>query len=436
MDNRIKKVLFVSYLYPPGSPVGSERVLKFKKFLPESGYKAYILTTSLCGDLSDDKETATIRAFDPISLYNRIISFIYGARRKTSVKTLGETPAEEMVKSNFVKSVIWRIKQWIVIPDRAIIWLPFAVWKSYRLIHKEKMDVIVATSGPPTNLLVGTCLAILTGVPLVVDFRDGWIFESLQPFLRNNSLRKAIDGRLERFVIERSKAIISVSDPLTAYFRQTYNLSEENALTITNGYDPDNWRDVKEISRPKNLLRLVHTGALSGSRSTLSIIPFLTGLNSLTTVQRSFIEVLFIGNLLPEEIQAIEDLDLIGMVQVLPPVTRTQSLSYQMSADILLLVVGNDKSVATSKLYEYLFARHPILVIGSKGTTASKIVENARAGFTVEQDNKQAIAAAISQLMKLWQSGDLNIFGQGDISMFDRRYLSASLAGVLDRVIS
>jgi len=326
--------------------------------------------------------------------------------------------------------------EWVMIPDWQAVWLPWAVGMGLQVIRREKIEVIVSTSGPETNHLVGMWLSRLTGVPLVVDFRDGWLFESLKPFMQRNSFRRVVDGWLERQVVSQSSAVVTVSDPLTAYFRQTYGLSESRTVTIPNGYGPEDWWDVQPAARTDGRFRLVHTGAFSHSRHSCTPLPLLQGLTRLPHSLRQQIEVLLVGNVRQTERQLAVDLDLADVVQWLPPVTRVQSLGYQLSADVLLLMVGTDRSVATSKLFEYLYARRPILAIGRSGTAACQIVQRVQAGLVADPENPDAVASALIGLFDLWRSGGLGVYGQGDISMYDRRFLAGQLAAVFDRVIS
>jgi glycosyltransferase involved in cell wall biosynthesis len=448
MNGKNKKVLFVSYYYPSDTPgrydralrVGTERVLKFRKFLPEFGYDTCILTTRRWGSSPQDEERGIYRAPDPSSIFDKIRDLISAYFRSSNPKTVSETTkgATSVVKTSqaIVKWFREWVRQWVLIPDWGIVWLPFAVWAGYRLVRHEKVDVIVGTFRTPTNLLVGRCLSILTGVPLVLDFRDGWLFEPLESFLRYNRFRQAVDGMLERWVVNKSKAIVTVSDPLTAYFSQRYNLPENLALTITNGYDPDNWRDVNEAQKSNGRLRLVNTGAFGASRFSINIIPFLKGVTCVPASVRSLLEILLIGDLLPQEQEAINNLGLNDVIHVLPPVTREESLEFQLSADVLLLFAGMDKSVASSKLFEYLYARRPIFVLGHRETAASKIVQHTKAGIVVEPENSEQITSEIIHLFELWKTGGLSDYGKGDISMYHRRHLSGQLASLLDQIVT
>lgn len=421
--------LFISYHYPPSHQVGYERVLKFRKHLPAFGYKTLVLGSRVLGASREDRTQGVYRPWEPALVYR----YIMKKALRSGLPSIGTAGSiSENTRFRAVRN--WLI-EWLMIPDLQIPWLPGAVWLGMQTIRRENVDIIVSSSGPETNHLVGLCLSRLTGVPLVADFRDGWMFEPLKGFLRANRARRTIDGRLERLVVSKAAAITTVSDPLTDYFRKLYDLPPERVVTITNGYDPDDWRGVHPAPRRDNTFRIVHTGAFGSSRVFIDPRPLLEALRRLPVGVRNQIELLLIGDLKEAERRMISGLDLKGIVSAIPPVPRSESLGYQLSSDILLLVAGADRSVATSKLYEYLYARRPILAITDQGTAAAAIVRQAQAGLVTDPVDPAGIVASITHLFDLWKQDRLDEFCQGDISAYHRRHLASQLAATLDEVL-
>jgi len=290
--------------------------------------------------------------------------------------------------------------------------------------------VIISTSSPETNHLVGMCLSKLTGIPHVADFRDGWMFEPLKPFLKKNAFRMKTDALLERSVVSHASAVITVSDPLTEYFRATYGLSPEQAVTITNGYDQSEWMGLEPAPRLHDKFQIVHPGRFGSTR--YSPQPFLIGLAQVPREIRERMEVLLFGNVRPEENHMISELGIDDFVKVLPQIPRRQSLAHQLSADVLLLIVGTDKSLITSKLFEYLYTRRPILVIGSQDTAAARIVTQTQSGLIVAPNDPDASTKAVCDLFALWEKGALPSTERGGIDTYDRKYLAQRLATLLD----
>jgi glycosyltransferase involved in cell wall biosynthesis len=425
----MKTILFVSYYYPPGFPVGYERILKFRKYLPEHGYDSVVVGTRVLGGSSWDQSQRVYRTSELAMIYRRLLRAMVGEQSGG-----GDRPAPRgMSEGSRLQGIRDWLLEWIFIPDLHVLWLPFAVWTGMRAMRREKVDVIVATSGPETNLLVGLLLSLWSGKPLIADFRDGWIFEPLRPFLRTNCFRKFIDGLLEKCVVLHSAAVTTVSEPLTEYFRRRYGLSPERAVTITNGFDSDDWSDVLPRRRTDSRFRIVNTGSFGLSRSTTDPMVFFDAVARLPVDVRSRLEVLLIGNLLEREQKAVEERGLGDVVHILSPVPKKEALGYQLSADALLLMIGSDLSVATTKLFEYLVARRPILAVGLEGAAACRIIRAAGAGMQLPPDDPDSMATVLANLVRTGKAIAVPENGS-DLGAYDRRHLAGRLASLADAV--
>ncbi len=428
-------ILLIAAEYPPGYAVGYMRVTKFEKYLPQFGFQTSILTVRSYGVLPTDKEKKVYRAFDAGMIYRPLTRFLFRSKiSEVSPSTIQTTP----LWGTYEGTAFNHFRQWVLdtfaIPDLQIGWLPFALLAGLRAIQTERVDAIFSTSSPETSHLLAMCLAYLTRKPWVADFRDGWIFESLKPILRRSYWRRQLERWLERCVVSHADAIVSISSPITDYFTSTYPLAQDKSWTITNGYDPDDWINVKPQTRSIKNLRLVHTGALSLSASTRDAYPFFQALQQIDSVTRSKIEILLVGDLSSRERSALSALGLQDIVQVVGRVSKEESLSYQLSADVLLLIVGSDKSVATSKLYEYLYARRPILALSSHDTAAAQIIQQSQAGYLADPNDATAIANCLADLFKRWEEGNL-VAETSAIEQYSRYHLTEQLAQVLRSVI-
>jgi glycosyltransferase involved in cell wall biosynthesis len=425
IEGMVKKVLFVSYYVPPAPPVGCERVSQFRKHLPRWGYETLALGGRVWGTLSSDAAQGIVRPWEPLLLW----------RALSGQRPVPASVAGGIILPSAVGTPNWRgrLVQRLFVPDLQVTWLPDAVRVGLGIIRREKITAIVSSSPPVTNLLVGACLSWLTGVPLVLDFRDGWLHEPLRPDIVPGRARNVIESWLERWVVRRAAAVVTVSEPITAYFRARYALPAVRAVTITNGFDADDWQGVAAAPREGKRLRLVHTGAFTGSKATRSLEPLLRGLALLTPEVRAEVELLLVGNLKAEEYALVDAFHVRDVVHAIPAVPRAQALGYQLSADVLLLVTGPDKGVATSKLYEYLHARRPILVLGAADAAAAEIVRETRSGVVADWADPAAVAEAFIRFHAQWRAGTLALMEQGDIARYERRHLARQLAELFDQ---
>jgi glycosyltransferase involved in cell wall biosynthesis len=111
------------------------------------------------------------------------------------------------------------------------------------------------------------------------------------------------------------------------------------------------------------------------------------------------LEIVFAGPLSTEEHELIDAPDLRGLVRPVGQLPRPRALALQRLADSLLVITEGSRrrSVATGKLFEYLAAGKPVLVLGEE-TEAARIVTEADAGFAASATDPDAIAAALRRL--------------------------------------
>jgi glycosyltransferase involved in cell wall biosynthesis len=288
----------------------------------------------------------------------------------------------------------------VVVPDLSLgTWLPFALAAARRLAREQRFDCVLTTSPPPSTHLVGLALR-RRGIPWIAELRDGWTFEpphAAWPL----GMQQAADRALERGALSRADAVIAVTRPIVDDLRERLDL---DAQLITNGFDPDDLPP--EPNEPDPLLAadrhsLVHTGRLSLSGRSLR--PLLDGLRLAREGDpevAKWLELVFAGSATEEERALLEAPGLSDAVRFLGWLERTRALELQRAADTLLVVTstGSQRSIATGKLYEYLAAGRPILVLGDQ-TEAARIVLEAGAGFVAPAGDPQAIASALRRLV-------------------------------------
>ncbi len=430
----MRTVLLVTHAYPPGLGVGFERVVKLERYLPDFGFRTCVLAARTHGSLPSDRARCVYRAFGPNQLLTPLLRRL--RRRQLPAGAAQDGPAHQrselLAGTPFAGLYQWML-DWLIIPDLFIGWLPAAVLLGLRVIKKEQVDVLLSSSPGETAHLVAGCLARMTGKPWVADFRDGWVFESLKPAVRRDTWRRRLEQRLERWSVAGASRVTAVTEPITEYFRSSYPAFPAKFSTITNGYDSADWQGVVPV--PHNgRFRLVHTGSFSLSRPTQDPRPFLRALHLVAPPMRKRLEVLLVGSLSATERASLVAMGLDDVVQIVGPVSRPQSLAYQLSADLLLLFAGKDRSVATSKLYEYLYAGRPILALCAPDTAAAAIVQDSCTGEIVSPDDPQAIAATLARLFDRWEQCQLHCRPVG-IERFERREIARQMADVLGQAV-
>jgi glycosyltransferase involved in cell wall biosynthesis len=365
--------------------VAARRVAATAKYLGRAGYSVTVLTSNASGEGPIEGAEEVVRTKDALTS---------GLNwRRGQFAALGGSSGDSYKPPSKLASV--------VVPDLSLgTWLPFALPAARKLARSRRFDCVLTSSPPPSTHLVGLALR-RRGIPWIAELRDGWTFEPPHaPWpLR---AQHAADRRLERHVLSGADAVIAVTAPIVDDLRERLGL---DAMLITNGYDPDDFPpgspSSDELLDPSRH-SLVHTGRLS--LSGISIRPLLEALRIVRDEAPGVaarLDVVFSGSLTDEERSLLAAADLGENVRFVGWLDRPHALALQRAADTLLVVtegVGR-RSVATGKLFEYLAAGRPILVLGDV-TEAARIVAETGSGIGVPAGDARAIAAALRGIVE------------------------------------
>ena len=355
------------------------------KYLARLGHRVTVLTSVMSGSGPVPGAAATIRARDLLVSRLNWRRASFAALKGESLAAYAGTPSA--------------LSAW-VIPDLEIVgWIPFALPRALALARREHFDCVITSSPPQSAHLIGLALQ-RRGTPWVADLRDGWSFEPGGERFPPGR-RRAADRMLEEAVLARADAAVGVTPPIGDDLRARVN---PRGVTITNGFDPDEMAVAAEAAAeaPVDPARftIAYTGTLAyGGTSAQPLMDAVRMIREGDPVAASRLEVVFAGPMSSTDLAELQAPDLHGSVRVLGAVSRTESLGLQRAADALLLFVdGRRPSIATGKLYEYLFSGRPILVLG-EGSVAARIVSEVGAGLVVRADDAESISAGLQSLM-------------------------------------
>jgi glycosyltransferase involved in cell wall biosynthesis len=373
-----RSILLVAQLTPPSGLIAARRAGAFAKYLGRLGHRVTVLTSRTSGEGEIEGAAEVVRTGDALA------TRLNWRRRHFEALSGGE-------QSGY--SPPSRLES-LVVPDLAVgTWLPFALPRALSLARKRDFDLVLTTSPPQSAHLVGLALA-RRGLPWIAELRDGWTFEPPRAPWPSRAQRR-LDAAIEKKVAGRANAMIGVTEPIVADLRKRLGA---HAVLITNGFDPEEVpaADGAALLDPDRH-SLVHTGRMEAARS--SPVPLLEALRLLKSESPDVadrLEVVFAGPLSTRERELLAADDLAGLVKTVGWLERPQALALQRAADSLLVVTEGPirPSVATGKVFEYLAAKRPIVVLG-EGTEAARIVVEAGAGVSTSASDPASIAKAL-----------------------------------------
>jgi hypothetical protein len=372
------KILIVAFRFPPSNFIGAVRVGKLASFLHRNGHVVRVLTT----DLSEDRSL-------PVEMPPEwIVNTGYNERPTSLGWALGcirgvlsasqsqSPPSTGAVSSRSTWEKLRRQYYGLIhIPDRDVAWRETAVPAGEDLIKGWKPDIIFASAPPFTGLVVASRLSRTFGIPWVADFRDLW---TDNPYYSFPAWRRPIDRWLERSTMRDVSAIVTTSPLFATRLRE---LHRKRVEVVFNGYAEEDFPSSFASADP-NFLVIRYTGNIY--RGFRDPSPLFAAMSMLERELRNHIRVEFFGDSAADIRTFAEKYGVADEILVRPSVPYRKALELQLGADVLLLLHWNDRRDAGTipgKLFEYLYARRPILYIGYEDGTAAQIIRERGAGF-------------------------------------------------------
>ena len=430
--NNMKKVLIITYYWPPAGGPGVQRVLKFAKYLPEFGWQPIILTVkngeypaideTLSGDIPDECIVYKTKILEPAGVYK---SFTGMAKdEKIPVAVLSNQ------KSNCKKRLSGFIRLNFFIPDAKIGWIPFALRQGKKIIKEHRPDLILSSSPPPTVHLIARKLARWSGLKWVADFRDPWTKIHYYQGQRS-AFARWLDGRKE-------KTVVNSADWLTAASQQFISLigakNRPNATTITNGFDQ---RDVKFGKHVNQKFTIVHIGGVNKNRFYPAFYRGIRNLLERGLLSSENFVLRFAGKIeLSVQNEIADILKPYDITQYLGYVPHDQAVKEMHSGDLLLLFLENVSDYAghiPGKLFEYMATGNTILGIGDESGETAAILRETDCGRVVGP--AEDFSTIIGELFTRWQNCALAPREPRELAKYSRYELTRRLVSVFERVL-
>ena len=400
----MKKVLIISYYWPPSGGSGVQRWLKFVKYFREFGIEPIVLTIdpafatfpnhdySLLEEIPEGIEIHTTQASSPFELYKKV--------RKKDAPQAGFSGEK---KTGLVDKAMRFIRGNLFIPDALIGWNKFALEKAKELIQLHNIDSIVTTSPPHSTQLIGLELKRIFNLHWLADLRDPWTEIYYNQELFRTSFAKKKDYKLEQLCLKNADKIVVVSEDIKRHFGANRKEILEKIHVIPNGFDET---DFTNNLGQKNVTPNSNSGnnlEYNSSNKTISYVGNLGEQYPVEGFLEAFADIVkkdsdwklhFVGNCHNGVKTLIEKLNLSKSVVFVPYVNHSEAIDFMIKARILLLIIPeieNNKGILTGKLFEYLATGNPILNIGPKEGDAATILKENTVSITLNPDEKQEI---------------------------------------------
>lgn len=448
----MKKVLIISYYFPPSGGPGVQRVLKFVKYLPEFGWEPIVLTVadgdfpardeSLMKEIPSNTKVFRTKIFEPYNFYRKLTG-------KPKSAAIDVNNIEREQKSNFSDKIAEFIRATFFIPDARIGWKKYAVKQGKKIINELKPDLIFSSSPPYTCAMIAMKLKSYyrlkykNSIPWISDFRDAWTDYLTTP--KRWFIPKKIDKYLEKKTLATADALTIVASGIEEDFYNKYTdtAKNKNFYLIRNGFDLEDYKGLQKPEVKNEKFTMVYTGSMYGKRNPYYLLDCINELINEGKVSKEKIKFIFAGRMSANISDYINKSGLKDCIEIIPYLQHEQSINLLMKADAMLLLIDEDKyskMILSGKVFEYLGASSitakPIFAICSQGEAKDLLIET-QAGI-INPHNKPDILK--QNYLKLYNSffennnATLQV-NTNAVNQYERKYLTKKLSEVFNNYI-
>lgn len=430
-----RKVLIISYYWPPSGGAGVQRWVKFTKYLREFGWEPIIYTPenpefpsidhSFEKDIPTDVQVIKTKIWEPYNLYRL-------ATGKKDEKINAGFISENKKQGFKDKLSIW-IRGNFLIPDPRRFWIRPSVKFLQQYLQQNPVDAIITTGPPHSMHMIGLGLKQKNNnLKWIADFRDPWTNIDFYKELNLTFISDKIHHYFEQKVVHSADAVLVVSKGMEQEFRE---LKPKYLQVIPNGYDDADTNQLEYKLDEK--FTISHIGTLNAARNPKTLWKALSVLIKEDTQFKEDLQIQLVGKV---DFSVLEDIKHFGLndnLLKIDYIPHQEAIAKQKSSLLLLLLInnsGNAAGILTGKFFEYLAAKRPILGFGPSDGDAAEVLNATGAGVMVDFEDVESAKANVLAYYTQYQNKTLTIDSKS-IEQYSRKSLTGELAKVLDKLL-
>ncbi|WP_437774292.1 glycosyltransferase [Sorangium sp. So ce1097] len=436
-----RRLLLISYHFPPVGGAGVQRPVKFVKYLHRFGWEASVLVAanpsaplsdeSLLRDIPAETHIERAKTWEPS----------YGVKAKLASDTPSTTTASGSRRR--LARALRGAATLALQPDPQVLWLPAALRAGSHLLRTIHHDAILATAPSYSNLVLGALLKKRFGLPLVLDFRDEWdISQRYLENARQDRLSCIVQSRMQRYILRQADALVCTTKSSARRLQDRAREAGSHAAStcIYNGFDEDDIAPgpaAADIAGPeRNVFRLVYTGTLWNLTSIEPLIAAIEALEASVPERLAQLELVIVGRRTEQQEKLLDRVKKTRCRLLLEPYCdHSRSIAWMKSADALCVLLSDVESahrVVPAKMFEYLSIGKEILAI-VPDSEAADIIKEHDAGRHFEPGEVLGIATWLLERVR-GERRTLPDDNTAKIARFSRKRLCEQLVDVLDHL--
>ena len=432
----MKKVLIITYYWPPTGGAGVQRWLKFSKYFRQFGWEPVIYTPSnpdfpindetLLKDIPNDLTVLKTQITEPYDIYRKIM-------RKKKTETVNQGFLSEGKENTLMQSAMIWVRGNFFIPDARKFWIKPSISYLSDYIIKNKIDAIISTGPPHSMHLIAMGLKQKFNLPWIADFRDPWTQIDFYSQLKLSSYADNKHKKLEHQVLTQADKVVTISPSCG---KDLEKLGGRKVDVITNGFDMDDFKFDSDLKLLDGFL-FHHIGALNKDRNPYTLWKVLGELCKERSDFKKDLIIKFTGKTDAIAFESLKQNDILDNAQKTDYLPHSEVVKLMVRSPVLLLALNNtpnNAGVLSGKLFEYLAAKRPIFGIGLPVADAAAILKSTQAGTMVHFDDYEGTKKAVLDLYQKYKSNQLSI-SSSSIDKYSRENCAKDYSELLNEIL-
>ena len=431
----MKKVLIITYYWPPSGGGGVQRWLKFVKYFSYFGIEPIVFTPenpespavdeSLLRQIPDGTKVIKQTVWEPYSVYKRFTGKKKDQRINTGFLT-------EKGSSKIAEELSVWIRGNLFIPDARKFWIKPSIKFLINYLKDNPVDAIISTGPPHSTHMIAQGVKNKINIPWIADFRDPWTKIDFYSKLKLTNWADKKHKRLEKKVIEDADKLVTVSWNWANDFKK---LGAKNIEVITNGFDPDDYISLKKTL--PNKFEICHVGSMNKDRNHVMLWKAISEIAKKVNGFKEDLKITLLGSTDHEVFDNLSHYNLLDNLEHIKYLPHKKVLQRAYNASLLLLPLNDTPNIAgiiPGKIFEYLALEKPILCIGPEDGDSAKIIRETKSGKTIGFEAKDEMVNIITNYyneFKVHKTLALDL-KTSSYSAYSRKELTKQMASVLN----
>ncbi len=431
-----RKVLIISYYWPPSGGAGVQRWLKFVKYLRAFDWEPVVyaplnpeypaLDDTLEREVPAGVQVVKSPIWEPYQVYKRLAGI--SADQKVNAAGL---MSEKKQTGALQKLSVW-LRGNFFIPDARKFWIRPSVKFLKKWLQENPIDALVSTGPPHSMHNIALKVSRVTGIPWLADFRDPWTNIDFYPELMLTRFADRKHHRQEKAVLMNAQKVVVISNSMKKDFEDLYFRDYD---VITNGFDLEDIAG--EATEPDRMFSIAHIGSMARSRNPENLWKALAQLSEEQEGFASDLRIELVGTVDHAVVESIEQYGLGARLHRTGYLPHNEIIRIQKRSRVLLLVINdtpNAKVILPGKFFEYMASGRPVLCIGPHDGDAAEIIRETGTGKIAEKENYSEILDVVRTMYARYlENKDLQV--PENIARFSRKELTGQMAELLNEMV-